>query len=38
MLPAEIYNPVVALSEKDRKDRDKVNEAVKRYRESQSLE
>jgi hypothetical protein len=32
MLPAEIYNPVIALSEKDRLDRAKVNEAVASYK------
>lgn len=32
-LPIDIYNPVVALSEEDRRDRAKVNEAVSRWRE-----
>jgi hypothetical protein len=36
MLPAEIYNPVVALSERQRQDRAKVNEAVERYREARA--
>jgi hypothetical protein len=31
MLPATIYNPVAALSEEDRRDRAKVNEAVARF-------
>jgi hypothetical protein len=30
-LDAAIYNPVVALSVQDRRDRDRVNEAVARY-------
>ena len=35
-IPAEIHNPVMALSEEDRHDREKVNEAVRRYQESQA--
>ena len=31
MLDGRLYNPVMALSEKDRKDRKKVNDAVERY-------
>ncbi len=27
-IPAEIHNPIMALSEEDRRDREKVNEAV----------
>jgi hypothetical protein len=34
MIPAEIHNPVIALSDEDRRDRAKVNEAVRKYRES----
>ena len=31
MLDGLLYNPIMALSEKDRKDRQKVNDAVERY-------
>jgi len=34
-IPADIYNPVMALSEEERHDRAKVNEAVRRYRDNQ---
>ena len=32
-IPAEIRNPVMALSPEDPEDREKVNEAVRQYRE-----
>jgi hypothetical protein len=32
-IDADIYNPVMSLSPEDRRDRAKVNEAVRRYRE-----
>jgi hypothetical protein len=31
MLDGRLYNPIMELSEEDRRDREKVNEAVKRY-------
>ena len=31
-IPAEIHQAVMALSPEDRQDREKVNEAVRRYR------
>jgi hypothetical protein len=31
MLDGRIHNPIMALSEEDRKDRKKVNDAVERY-------
>jgi hypothetical protein len=34
-IPAELHDAVMALSPEDRRDRAKVNEAVRRYRESQ---
>jgi hypothetical protein len=34
-ISAEIHNPVMALSEDDRRDRAEVNEAVRRYRKIQ---
>jgi hypothetical protein len=34
MIDADIHNPVMDLSPEDRRDREKVNEAVRRYRES----
>jgi hypothetical protein len=33
IIPAEIYNPIMALSPEDRRDREKVNEAVRQYQE-----
>jgi hypothetical protein len=33
-IPAELHEAVMALSPEDRRDREKVNEAVRRYRES----
>jgi hypothetical protein len=33
-IPAEIHNPVIALSDEDRRGRAKVNDAVRKYRES----
>jgi hypothetical protein len=33
MIPAELHDAVMALSPEDRRDRAKVNEAVRRYRE-----
>jgi hypothetical protein len=35
MLDADIRRPIMDFSPEDRRDRDKVNEAVRRYRESQ---
>jgi hypothetical protein len=34
MIDADIHNPIMDLSPEDRRDREKVNEAVRRYRES----
>ena len=34
MIDADIHNPIMELSPEDRRDREKVNEAVRRYRES----
>jgi hypothetical protein len=34
MIDGDIHYPVMELSPEDRRDRDKVNEAVRRYRES----
>jgi hypothetical protein len=31
MLDGRLYNPIMELSKEDRRDRKKVNEAVKRY-------
>ncbi len=31
-IPAEIHNPIMALSPEDRQDREKVNESVRKYR------
>jgi hypothetical protein len=31
MLDGRLYNPIMALSEEDRKDRKRVNDAVQRY-------
>jgi hypothetical protein len=33
-IPAELHDAVMALSPEDRRDREKVNDAVRRYRES----
>ena len=33
MIDADIHNPIMELSAEDRRDREKVNEAVRRYRE-----
>ena len=35
MIDDDIHYPVMELSPEDRRDRDNVNEAVRRYRESQ---
>jgi len=32
-IPAEIHNPIMALSLEDQQDREKVNESVQKYRE-----
>jgi len=34
MIPGELHDVVMALSPEDRRDRVKVNEAVRRYREN----
>jgi hypothetical protein len=34
MIDADIHNPIMELSPEDRRDREKVNEAVRRFRES----
>jgi hypothetical protein len=34
MLDADIHNAIMELSPEDRRDREKVNEAVRRFRES----
>jgi hypothetical protein len=34
MIDADIHRPIMQLSPEDRRDREKVNEAVRRYRES----
>jgi hypothetical protein len=34
MISADIHNPIMALSPEDRRDREKVNEVVRRYREA----
>jgi hypothetical protein len=34
MIVADIHRPIMELSPEDRRDREKVNEAVRRYRES----
>jgi hypothetical protein len=34
MIDADIHNPIMELSPEDRRDRAKVSEAVRRYRES----
>ena len=33
MIDADIHNPIMELSPEDRRDREKVNEAVRQYRE-----
>jgi len=33
MIDADIHNPIMELSPKDRRDRETVNEAVRRFRE-----
>jgi hypothetical protein len=33
MIDADIHNPIMELSPEDRRDREKVNEAVRRHRE-----
>jgi hypothetical protein len=35
MIDVDIHHPVIDLSPEDRRDREKVNEAVRRYRERQ---
>jgi hypothetical protein len=35
MIVADIHRPIMELSPEDRRDREKVNEAVRRYRENQ---
>jgi hypothetical protein len=37
-IPANIHNPVMSLPEEHRRDRETVNEAVRRYRESSCTE
>jgi hypothetical protein len=34
MIPGDIHYPIMELSSEDRRDREKVNEAVRRYRET----
>jgi hypothetical protein len=34
MIDADIHNPIMELSPEGRRDREKVNEAVRRFRES----
>jgi hypothetical protein len=34
MIDADIHNPIMELSPEDRRDREKVNEAVRRFREN----
>jgi hypothetical protein len=34
MIDADIHHPIMDLSTEDRRNREKVNEAVRRYRES----
>jgi hypothetical protein len=35
MIDADIHYPIMELSPEDRRDREKVNDAVRRYREGQ---
>jgi hypothetical protein len=35
MIDADIHRPIMELSPEDRRNREKVNEAARRYRESQ---